>query len=144
MDFKFCLLSAGHHLLACHACPKVTVSRLIVCDDGGSENCGKMLVTQSSAKSHNFQANNSDDGDDRDCTKTPVTQSSQFGFLNLNYSEITLYFKMPFWLLVDNKYIYIMPEHQPPAPPTNSQTEASPDSTCPCPNMSTMCKHDTW
>ena len=54
MDFKFCLLSAGHpgHLLArhAHACLKVTVSRLIVCDDGGRcdrENCGKMPVTQS-------------------------------------------------------------------------------------------------
>ena len=96
------------------------------------------------SESHNFQANNSDDGGDRDRAKTPVTQSSRFGFLNLNYSEITVYFKMPFWLLVDNKYIYIMPERQFPAPPTNSQTEAPPDSTCPCPNMSNMCKHDTW
>ena len=115
MDLKFCLLSAGRHLLAHHACPKVIVSRLIT-----------------------------DDGGDRDRAKTPVTQSSRFGFLNLNYSEITVYFKTPFWLLVDNKYIYIMPERQPPAPPTNSQTEAPPDSTCPCPNMSNMCKHDTW
>ena len=40
----------------------------------------------------------------------------KFKFLNLNYSEITAYFKMPFWLLVDNKYIYIMPERQPQLP----------------------------
>ena len=55
MDFKFCLLSAGllpRHAHTClkvtvsrlkvttgvdarQACPRVTVSRLIVCDDGG-------------------------------------------------------------------------------------------------------------
>ena len=50
MDLKFCLLSAGRHLLARHACPKVTVSRLIVCDDGGDRDRVKTPVTQSSAK----------------------------------------------------------------------------------------------
>ena len=34
MDFKFCLLSAGLLARHAHACPKVTVSRLIG-DDGG-------------------------------------------------------------------------------------------------------------
>ena len=26
-------------------------------------------------------------------------------------------FPFPFWLLVDNNYIYIVPQHQPPTPP---------------------------
>ena len=43
----------------------------------------------------------------------------------LNYSENTAYFKMPFWLLVDNNCIYIVPERQPLAPPRNTQTEAT-------------------
>ena len=49
----------------------------------------------------------------------------KFEFLNLNYSENTAYFKMPFWLLVDNNCIYIVPERQPLAPPRNIQTEAT-------------------
>ena len=49
----------------------------------------------------------------------------KFEFLNLNYSENTTYFKTPFWLLVDNNCIYIVPERQPLAPPRNTQTEAT-------------------
>ena len=71
MDFKFCVLSAGRpgHLLACHACPKVIVSRLITGDDWGRRhlllawkkvttgvdaiaNDAKMPVTRSSENSN--------------------------------------------------------------------------------------------
>ena len=54
MDFKFCLLSAGLLARHAHACPKVTVSRLVG-DDGGR--CTSRL-----SESHSFQANTSDDG----------------------------------------------------------------------------------
>ena len=49
----------------------------------------------------------------------------KFEFLNLNYSENTVYFKTPFWLLVDNNCIYIVPERQPLASPRNTQTEVT-------------------
>ena len=78
------------HLLAHHACPKVTVSRLIVCDNGGRcdrENCGITPVTQSSAKVIISGLIPVTPGVIA-IAKMPVTQSSRFGFLNLNYSAL--------------------------------------------------------
>ena len=46
-------------------------------------------------------------------------------FKNSYISSNTSYFKTPFWLLVDNNCIYIVPERQSPAPPRNTQTEAT-------------------
>ena len=121
MDFKYfrfvvCSLLRSPSLYI-HAC----ALRTFMCRP-----CLKVVVSRLTA----------DDGGDREMREnTGNSVEPKFEFLTLNYSEITAYFKMPFWLLVDNKYIYIMPEHQPPAPPKNSQTKAPPDSTCPCPNM---------
>ena len=46
-------------------------------------------------------------------------------FKNSYISSNTSYFKTPFWLLVDNNCIYIVPERQSPAPPRNTQTEVT-------------------
>ena len=46
-------------------------------------------------------------------------------FKNSYISSNTSYFKTPFWLLVDNNCIYIVPECQSLAPPRNTQTEAT-------------------
>ena len=96
MDFKFCLLAPCSDRVT-RICPKVIISRLIG-DDWGRHDC-------------------------KWCEN--AGNSVEPKFLNLNYSENTAYFKTPFWLLVDNNCIYIVPEHQPLAPPRNTQTKVT-------------------